>query len=296
MSDTLILSVPERLFAGFVVAGPDRLPEGVRELGARLTDETIVDLCPFVDILGPEDGPIPWLAEVYGCAECGDRVDPDLARRVADGERHLGVACAYGPAWPPLHLWLAAFTAQMHEQAGGGVVVDAETSWPLQEDWAWADVPDGFAIAEWVKIAVTSTDRGMQMATMGMARLGLPEIQAERIPSTLLGPWANLTNGVAQRLLLDQWRDLADHPGRALREIDARVTISVADIEAATDRDRDCPDGTAVVQLRHDPATSGQSYLTITRPDEHPATDARWRQEVVEQLNLVPRGGPPHPR
>ncbi|GAA2075853.1 hypothetical protein [Actinomadura alba] len=242
MANTVILTVPEKLLAMYVVAAPERMPCGLTERsGGRATtalcrgEGTLVDVAPRVDVIASGE---PWFAhmvELLGCSDCGPHLAPAALARLCSAERHLLVTATHGPAWPPLHVYTAATTAEALAVSTGGILLDPES--PLLRRIRWAPCAlrhrDGFGVADWLEVAVSADEtdirRGMRMTTGGLARFGLPELLADRIPPDLAGGWCDVLNGLAQTLLEAHWADLDAEPGRAFREIAEVVTVTSED-------------------------------------------------------------------
>ncbi|MCD0451808.1 hypothetical protein LO762_21800 [Actinocorallia sp. API 0066] len=282
MDETFVLPVPAELHAVCLVAAPTWLPPG---LGARALE--------LVEVVGPDVPPLPWLtgpgAECARCAPCGLEVDSVPLRRIRAAEFHLRVSAVGGAGWPPDHVIRAAALARELADETGGILIDAATG--DVDPWAGPpepfDVPEGFAAAEWlgVRAAREGGGRGWRLTTAGLTVFGLPEVRVRRVPEHLRAPWHDVLAGVAQRLLRDQWADLARAPASAFREIPARLTLTAADVGAAT---AGCPHGTgtAPLALRLDPGRPGgpPTFLTVTAPPSAQGPAPPWRTHVITAL------------
>jgi hypothetical protein len=297
MANTVVLTVPEKILTSYVVAAPERMPSGLSGPSVeRATTElsgdggTLVDVAPRVDVIAPDE---PWFAhmvELLACPDCGPHLPPKALARLCSAERHLVVTATHGPAWPPLHVYTAATTAEALAVSTGGILLDPEA--PLLRRTRWAPCSlrdrDGFAVAEWLEITVspdeTDIRRGTWMTTGGLGRFGLPEIIAKRIPPGVARGWCSVLNGLAQTLLDAHWADLDAEPGRAFREIAETVVVTSEAVEAATGRARPTS-GSAEVRLRLDPGAPGvPSYLTVMPPRAFRGPAGRWRHDVVTAL------------
>jgi hypothetical protein len=296
MMNTLVLPVPEKVVSLYLVGAPERMPSGLAEPSVERTATALpadglplVDVAPRVDVIERGEPPIAEMVELLDCPHCGPHLDPAALERLRSAEWHLLVAAMYGPAWPPLHMWTAATTAEALAVSTGGILLDPGA--PLLRRTPWAPCAlrdrDDFAVAEWLEVTVSADEtdlrRGMWMTTSGLSRFGLPELQAKRVPPDLTKGWCDVLNGLAQTLLSAHWADLDAEPGRAFREIAETVTVTSEDIEAATGRS--CPPGAAEVRLRLDPGAPGAvSFLTVMPPRVFRGPAGRWRREVVTAL------------
>jgi hypothetical protein len=292
MSDTIVLPVPERLFAHLVVVAPQQLPRGLAEFAAHRSGHItpLVDLHPVVDVVDTSTPLMSTLVHVLTCSGCGGSVSPEMADRLHDADHFVDIRCAAGPTWPPLHLWTAAFTAETHAIATDGMPVDPDMMLPLVDDWlayAFAD-PQDFPAADWIRIVALDDEDVLKLVTLGMTRLGLPELQIGGLSEPLCGSWANILNGLAYTLIVDQWADLEREPGRAFREIGRLKEVTVSDIESSLQTEHHHPPGAAELGLAVDLGAQldGQTYLSVVPPNDDPVDANRWKKEVASRLAL----------
>ncbi|WP_460306034.1 hypothetical protein [Actinocorallia aurea] len=284
MDETLVLPVPAELCAVCVVAAPLSLPVGPSEGALAL-----------VELVEAGTAPLPWLfgpsAHCPRCLPGGLDVDGALVRRMREADFHLRISAMGEPSWPPGHVIEAASVAFELAEATGGILLDAATG--DVEPWSGPpepfEGPEEFAVAEWVGVLPVPEPhgRGWTLTTAGLAVLGLPELRVTRIAEELRRPWSDVLAGLAQRLLEDQWADLARAPTSAFREIPAQVRLTAAEVGRATAA---CPHrrGAALLGLRLDPGTPAgpPTHLSVVAPTahlhrHHPLS---WREAVVTEL------------
>lgn len=272
MADTLVVPVPEKVLASFVIAAPRRLPSGL--LPGALTQRDLIDLEPRVVLVGSDVEPMPELLEHLGCADCGPHCPPELLDRLREADGFIVVLSMYGCGWPPLHVWTAASTAQALAIATGGILIDPSilevrpAGWeplPLQAPW-------DFAVADWVKVICSSEPEGIWASTSGLARFGLPELQVKEVPEALARPWCDVLHGLALVLLCGQWAALGERPELAFREFPGAVTVTSAAVESALGFEPSSGGGSAELVLQYDPGPPGEdSFLTVLTEGSHQA-------------------------
>ncbi|GAB3977440.1 hypothetical protein GCM10029978_067150 [Actinoallomurus acanthiterrae] len=294
MSETLVLSLPETLLAEFVVAGPQRLPPAVYDPPADAREATRLRLWrPDIQLRRTGTMPMRRLLHDAVCPDCPNGLATETRRRIERSEHFIHVSCTGTAAWPPLHVPQAALSAAAHAIATGGVVLDAATARPLHQVWQQpSSHADPFAIGRWISVTARSAGANWAIRTAGLSRCGLPELAACGIPTDLLNAWARILNGVAHRLLLDQWEDLADNHDRAFREAPAVITVTVADIETAMSLSDMGPPAAANVGLQLDPETARHPTLLQVLPpsligtgtDQDIVEAIGWRRAVAARL------------
>lgn len=291
MSDTIVLPVPERLFAHLLVVAPQRLPRGLEEFvadGSSSAGRPLVDLNPMVDVVTAQTHPMSTLVHVLTCTDCGGTVSSEVADRLTKSDRFVDIQCAGGPTWPPLHLWMAAFAAEAHAIATEGMPVDPDLMLPLVDDWlayAFAD-PWDFPTADWIKILTLDDDVGVKLMTRGMERLGLPDLQVDGLPEPICSSWAHILVGLAHQLIVDQWTELGEEPGKAFREIDSIAQVAMTDIEASFQAKHGHGRGAAEVRLAVDLGArlDGHTCISVLPPEDDCADVGRWKKEVARRL------------
>jgi hypothetical protein len=294
MANTLVLPVAEKVLALYVVAAPEHLPPGLLardRAGLGEYGAPPVDIEPRVDVIGTGDPPLSGLLDLLDCPACGPHADPQELSRIRTADRHLIVAAANGPGWPPLHMWTAGTTAEALTVATGGILLDPDVPFIGPGPGASCALRDRelFQVVDWIEVAVADEDdprAGRWLATSGLPRFGLPELQIHQVPAGLDDPWTAIINGLAQLLLQAHWDSLAARPGLAFREFPDTLTLTSADITHATGRP--LPPAATRIRLRLDLGSPDDTaFLTILPPRGYRGTEAHWRKEVSAALSLA---------
>jgi hypothetical protein len=277
LGEKLTLPVPETLYGTYAVA----LAEPIRDPAALAREEVVRRTSPplrdlVLGMLGSpmltldqrpaEDfPPLPAdLLAAYGGA-------PSDVETVAAAAHVLAVRAAYRPGRPPAHEWAARAVAGAVGAAASAPVVDVFTPQVLTRDRLFRSLPgpDGTVrLTDWMLLPhTTGRDGAAYITTKGLGRFGLPELQTENVPPSLLEPWGRLLNGLAHHVL-ELWLDeLPAGEQPLVVEIPEIVSVGLRDIAAAQGADepvrREVP-----VRLRHDPAPD--PVLTVQPAEDGP--------------------------
>ncbi|TDD95468.1 hypothetical protein [Actinomadura rubrisoli] len=231
MGEDLTLPVPETLNATYAVAcaAPIADPgELARDHVARRVGPPLRDL-----VLGMLDSPMVTLDQrpaagfpplPAGLLAAYRATSGDLAS-IEAASHLLVVRAAYRPGWPPAHEWAARAIAGAVGAALSAPVIDVFTPQVLPLDRLERSLPDPggrIRLVDWMLLPHTSGPRGFWFTTQGLARFGLPELQTENVPPSLVEPWGRLLNGLARRVL-DLWLD-------ALRAGEQPVTVDLPEV------------------------------------------------------------------
>jgi hypothetical protein len=193
------------------------------------------------------------------------------------------------PGWPPMHEWAGRACAAVLAAEAGVPLVDTAIPQVLTVDAALRMLPaagDGrFRLADWVLVFQSAGSGGLRMATRGLGRFGLPELQVRNVPPQLGRAWTHVLNGVASRLLGTWLHALRDQAGSAFARLPERLEIREGDIARAYDAPG--AGGPAVaVRLTVDPGPEDQadSFMSIQPPDDYPASAGEFMAGVHAAL------------
>ncbi|NKZ09166.1 hypothetical protein HGB48_36330 [Actinomadura latina] len=234
------MPVPETLFGTYAVALAEPLDDPAALAHDHVTRHTAPPLRDLVlGMLGspmltvdqrPEADfpPLPRdLLAAYGAAA------PDL-EAISSAAHVIAVRAAYRPGRPPAHEWASRTVAGALGAIADAPVIDIFTPQILTLPHLLRSLPapDGaFRLTDWMLLPHTSGPHGFFFTTKGLARFGLPELQTENVPASLVEPWGRLLNGLAHRLL-DLWLD--EVPADALTlDIPETIPVALQDIAAA---------------------------------------------------------------
>ncbi|RAY14458.1 hypothetical protein DPM19_16010 [Actinomadura craniellae] len=149
--------------------------------------------------------------------------DPAALTRAA-ASRHLLVTRS-GPAGGAAHLIVARDDAAALAAATGGVLLDpalarfaeiparVRPAIPLRAGSAAPAAVRAFVPGEWIRIMGTPAADGLALTTLGLTRLGAPELRVAGLPPYLGQAWARLLHTLAGLLVPALWRDPAALPG-----------------------------------------------------------------------------------
>ncbi|MPZ63930.1 MAG: hypothetical protein GEU93_22290 [Propionibacteriales bacterium] len=273
MADTIVTSVPERLLAVYAVVTSDP-PDG--------------DLLPSsgglaADVVPRDMAPLPASALVRAMGADSATLEAYEAGSHAVLVRAVGTA-----TFPPAHEFAAYKAAQTISDLSGGVLVDTLIPRLVTRP---RDVGDDFRLADWMVLPHSLHGSLLWFTSKGLTRFGLSELQSHGIPQPLANAWGAVLTGIAQVLLREHARALAEDPSAALREVPATQEVSLRDIAAAySDHARFGKDAgldtAAPFRLELDPATeeSADSFLSVLPPDDFGGTPDQWAGEVVRTL------------
>ncbi|MEW2352432.1 hypothetical protein [Spirillospora sp. NPDC029432] len=280
MGASLTLPVPETLEATYAVAlavpPPDPLAAARDRVAARpggpLRDLVLRMLgSPLLTLdLRPAAGFPPLPADLLAAYGATRR---DLAG-IAAASHVLAVRATYRPGWPPAHEWAARTVAAAVAGAPDGEhaapVVDVFTPQVLDAGRIEASLPgpDGTVrLTDWILLPHAPAPDGFWFTTSGLARFGLPELQARNVPPRLVEPWGLLLNGLASRLL-GLWLDeLPAGEQPVFVELPETVSVGLQDVAAAQGAgEPPHGDGEVEVRLRLDPGGAGGGPLLTVLP------------------------------
>jgi hypothetical protein len=122
------------------------------------------------------------------------------------------------------------------------------------------------------------------MTTSGLGRFGLPELQTVGVPSDLARPWGEALTGLAS-VLVGAWSErLRDSSDETSVELPATMTVTAQHVARAYGTETDL-DGATTVRLEFDPgAESGDSFLTVLPPLDHPTSDGEFLADACAAL------------
>lgn len=278
--DDLLLPVPARVSASYVVAAPERVPDDPASVIADAlkglpVPEGREPLTVTVTELGDDDPTLAWAREILCCPDCSPGAEAMLGELMRTSRHHLRVTGTAGPGWPPVHLYAVARAVEALAETTGGHPLDAEAPRPLPRPWrpAIATTPDTFAVADWLWIGVHPDPGGYALQTTGLARLGLPELRAEAIPVRRVTSWTRLFRALARSLTARLFDHLSAHESATPLPIPAEPVVTTAD-EALARNTPPPPEPRALtVRLRREPASPRVPvpHLVVTPGDGDPA-------------------------
>ncbi|GAA0415118.1 hypothetical protein Acor_78550 [Acrocarpospora corrugata] len=236
----ILLPLPKSLTAAFLVVAPTATRQDSPT--AALSDLAIEEVTAA-------DPRVMAVTELLCCADCSPGFGSLLSR--LEGAPHLLVTCTSTPGWPLSHLWAGASAARALATTLGGVPIDADTARPLPASLLPATPPvtihpeltpspsvpsppfDNFAVAPWLRVTSGFDSTGLQLATHGMTRLGLPELRVFGVPEPHVPRWTTTLHGLAHALLTRQFAGLATYPGRSSQVLPTELTLTANDISKA---------------------------------------------------------------
>lgn len=271
MADTIVIPVPERLLAVYVVttsSPPDELAE--HSAGGVAIDVVPVDVAPL---------PPAALLRAMGAST-------EALAKLGSATQAVIVQSVGALGFPPDPEISAYVAAQAVADACDGTVVDTVIPRVVETS---RDTGDGFRLSDWVVLPHSPEDDGrLWFTTKGLARFGLPELQSRGVPDGAGNAWGAVLTGVAQVLLEQLGAALAADATLAFVELPAVQRISLRDIAAGySDRSRTADDATldveAEIGLAWDPAMhdGADSFLTVQAA---PGADDTWVADVVRTL------------
>ena len=254
----------------------------LRELGEAALAADELRLTP-VSRLGSLDG----MALIEALA-------PSAAARMRRGGRLIDVE-VFGTLDEAYScLWLSLAAARALAQAASGLVVD--TGWPRVLPASVLAEPVApepqLLLTEHVLVTSTSDERGRgRMATVGLHRLGQPEIEVANVPEDALPGLAALVNGLAWRL---QQHVLATPivSGERLVRVPAEMEVRPEWIAATLGGP--LPGGfrssgaAPPVRLRAGRHAIGTPWISVGPPASWRGSRKAWARHVVDGL-LPPR-------
>ncbi len=161
-----------------------------RALGVRV-GELSLEVCPVSEVLPPDAHPParwwqPGAEEVAALAQARQAMVLGVPARFATLEEDLALAAA------------AARALALH---CGGVVVEPVSHALECLDDQWAAPPAGLSDQTLVRVLSSELDGEVWATTLGLARLGLPELEVRRVPVRLILGLAPFLEEAARALL-----------------------------------------------------------------------------------------------
>ncbi|WP_030171635.1 hypothetical protein [Spirillospora albida] len=210
---SVTITVPEKTTAGFVIATdqvPGDLPALLRERLPGASAPTALHRLgtPRLTITGHPAADSPWdLDPVTG--------DAEDVERLHQATRHIGVTSVLEVGDLPVGLHLSRTVAKAIAESLGGVPVDTDTSsvlpivpfgplneFVLADEWLGASLPP-YRDAGRCRAAEADIDgcSCVDLATTGLRRFGLPELEITDVACAQDLAALNLIRSAAQRLL-----------------------------------------------------------------------------------------------
>jgi hypothetical protein len=293
VAGTLILPVPEVLSAVYLVptwlgaaAARERaaaelsahIPEPFAGLVAGMLDAGTVRVS---DMAASEAPLLPAKLQQYHGA------DSPLVAGVAAASHFVAFGVTWQPGWPPVHESAARACAAVVAADLRQPVVDTFAPQVLTPERAIATLPDvsaRFKLTDWMLVSSSPGPQGASLATKGLGRFGLPELQVSNVPPQLSEPWAEFMMGIAARLLSLWLEALRARDGTTSAEVPSSFDVREADVALAYDAEAS-GDGKALVLLALDPATDDRvdSFLTVRPPDDFPGSAGEYLAQVSAQ-------------
>jgi hypothetical protein len=317
VAEDLILPVPEFMSAVYLVpaalsaqAAKERAAAGV---SARLAGPLGVTARMMLDAgaVTVQVTPSSSLPPVSGRLQEYLGVAPELVRAVTTARELVVVRALCQPGWPPLHEWAGRACAAVLAEQAGVPLVDTATPRVLAADAALQTLPMAadarFRLADWMLVFQSAGSAGLWMATKGLSRFGLPELQVRNVPPQLGNAWTHVLTGLASSLLGTWLNALRDRAEPAFARLPAVLEVREAHITRAYDspetrvaRSHDSPEGdtarhydspvtegpAAAVRLSFDPSPRDDedSFLSVQPPDHYPASAGEFMAGVSAAL------------
>jgi hypothetical protein len=245
-----------------------------RHLRAPLRDRTLqlLESTLRIEVAPVDEFPAleaPWLA-AFGA-------DDAQLRNVRAATHAIAVVNTYAPAGPAAHLWAGRAVAYALGTGLGAPVVDEALPRLVDAEQLGRSLPDAAGVvplASWITALHSPDEHGYWCTTFGLARFGLPDLQAVDVPLAYGGLWPIVLTGLAQRLVEIWGPEIRARPGAPAAELPEVVTVSAADIRAAYGRS---PAGRGAAELRLRLDVEGPSnppFLTVVDPDHAAVCDA----------------------
>jgi hypothetical protein len=184
-------------------------------------------------------------------------------------------------------------------QACEGVVYDAWSHQVLPHDFRHGEEHPEFCLADdWLATFITGGERhevpgGLDLATAGLHRFALPELEARAVPLSNVFAAVTLLRCLSVVLLREHWDWLACNPGARTRRLARGVRVESRDVWrywAATPRPT--VDGRVQVQLEESGEIGPMAlpYLAVGPPGDFASPAAEWWNDVVDlAMPYVPR-------
>ncbi len=317
MAEDLILPVPGLMSAVYLIpaalsaqAVKERAAAGIT---ARLVSPLGVAARMMLDsgALTVQVMPSSSLPSVPGQLQEYLGVAPELVRAVTEASELVVVRALSQPGWPPLHEWAGRACAAVLAEQAGVPLVDTATPKVLAADVALRTLPTAadarFRLADWMLVFQSAGSAGLWMATKGLSRFGLPELQVRNVPPQLGNAWTHVLTGLASSLLGTWLNALRDRAEPAFARLPAVIEVRQAHIargydapEAHIARGRISPEGdlardydspvaegpATAVRLIFDPSPRDDedSFLSVQPPDHFPASAGEFLAGVCAAL------------
>lgn len=297
MAEDLILPVPDRLSAAYLVPVPlsgaavpgrlasllpGRLAGPVGAAARIMLDAGAVTAEAMASSSMP---PLPsWLQRHLGVA-------PELVRVVEEAAELVLFQAAAEPGWPPMHEWGGRACAAVLAEEAGVPLVDAYTPKVMTAAEALATLPGdgseatGFRLADWMLVFSSPASAGLWMTTNGLGRFGVPELQVRNVPPQLGKAWTRALTAVASCLLGTWQHALRNRAETAFAQLPAELEVGPDDV-ARSYGSAPRAGRTAVVRLGYDPSPQDESgtFLSVRPPDDYPASAGEFLSGVCVAL------------
>jgi hypothetical protein len=295
MIEEVVVAVPQTVQALYVV--PTSQPPGdlmalAVEVAARLESplRDLLEQALSGDLLAVQTRPagdLPaWPVDLLRAFGAGES-----ALSLLTGASHaVLVQCWFRPGWPPVHEWAARAVAGHLAARLDAPVFDVFVPRLVDADALLRTLPDArrqLRPVDWVLVPQSAGPSGAWLTTKGLARFGLPELQAIDVPPQLAGAWTSVLSGIAA-VLLRRWSaalDLSSSEQPAFVGLPAELDVTQNDVAQAYGADPG-GDASALVALRLDPTSDldGESFLTVVAPSSYPASSGEFVAQVCGEL------------
>ncbi len=192
------------------------------------------------------------------------------------------------PVWPPTDYLLgrticAALAAKLDTWFLDGPRLELLSSDVVLKDLRTEETHLRFS--DWLRVTCSVDEYGsIWMTTKGMYLVGLPEIQAFKLPKQFINQMGSVMTGLAWKLvkLLQEHRQSS--PDLVNFDIPLNVRVAGSDIEEAYQKNT--PAGSTIVHLRFDEQLEEHdtAFLTIVPPAFLKLSDGEYYYQVCSQI------------
>lgn len=218
--------------------------------------------------------------------------NPDGALAMQPGGRFVDVIVPGRLDADLLPLWVSMAVACGVAAAGQGSVLDAASLRELAPEMLTKRIParPRIALGEHVLLLSSSDDRGVgRLTTMGLLRLGLPEITIEDVPDETLCGIASIVNGLAWRIFEEALATPIVSGGRHV-SLPADLLVPPSWTESAFGRCPDCAprlrngeEAPPRVRLAFAPDEHGLPWIRLGPPLDWSRTRDAWARALVRR-------------
>ncbi|MGI5226056.1 hypothetical protein [Actinoallomurus sp. CA-142502] len=290
------LDIPETVATPFVVATDQPPHDPVAVARARVRHPLAADLLgtSLVRISTLPAGGSGY-AELMGGAAWARPADRPLLHKYT---HHVVVMGHIPPVSQPGHGQATRAIARAVADACEGVIYDAWSHQVLPHDFRYGVEHPDFCLADdWLATFITGGERhdgpgariasagGLDLATAGLHRFALPELEARAVPLSNVFAAVTLLRCLSVVLLSEHWDWLACNPGARTRRLARRAHVESRDVwrywAAAP---RPTADGRVQVQLDRsgDVGPMALPYLSVGPPDDFASPASAWWNDVVD--------------